>query len=81
MVLIDCYVRKFIFLVKITKKERQRRRNVRLSRMLQPKNAVMILNELVKSATYSVTDIIPPLDSNQYRAQVFVEGVSHTGIG
>ncbi|XP_063916439.1 uncharacterized protein LOC135132316 isoform X2 [Zophobas morio] len=66
---------------KITRKERQRRRNVRLSKMLQPKNAVMILNELVKSATYTVTDLPQPSEMNQYTATVLVDGVSHVGHG
>ncbi|XP_015838023.1 double-stranded RNA-specific editase Adar isoform X2 [Tribolium castaneum] len=66
---------------KITRKERQRRRNIRLSRMIQPKNAVMILNELVKSATYTVTDVPQPPEMNQYTATVLVDGVTHIGHG
>ncbi|XP_044272846.1 double-stranded RNA-specific editase 1-like isoform X2 [Tribolium madens] len=66
---------------KISRKERQRRRNIRLSRMIQPKNAVMILNELVKSASYTVTDMPQPPDMSQYTATVLVDGVTHIGRG
>lgn len=66
---------------KISRKERQRRRNLRLSKILQPKNAVMILNELVKSATYTVSDLPLPSEMNQYTANVLVDGVSHIGHG
>ncbi|RZC18425.1 double-stranded RNA-specific editase Adar [Asbolus verrucosus] len=41
----------------------------------------MILNELVKSATYTVTDLPQPSEMNQYTATVLVDGVSHIGHG
>ncbi|KAJ8959032.1 hypothetical protein NQ318_022287 [Aromia moschata] len=66
---------------KITKKEKIRRRNIRLSKMLQPKNAVMILNELVKNSSYTVEELPFKLESNQFRATVMVEGVEHVGLG
>jgi hypothetical protein len=41
----------------------------------------MILNELVKSATYTVSDLPLPSEMNQYTANVLVDGVSHIGHG
>lgn len=58
-----------------------RRRNVRLSKMLQPKNAVMILNELVKNTSYSVEEIPVKTDMNQFKASVLVEDIEHIGYG
>ncbi|XP_018561179.1 uncharacterized protein LOC108903465 [Anoplophora glabripennis] len=66
---------------KVSKKEKMRRRNVRLSKMLQPKNAVMILNELVKNTCYAVEEIPNKTDMNQFKASVLVEDVEHIGYG
>ncbi|CAG9813364.1 unnamed protein product [Phaedon cochleariae] len=66
---------------KITKKEKNRRRNVRLSKILQPKNAVMILNELVKNTSYMVEDLPMRPDGNQFKATVVYEGTEYCGYG
>ncbi|KAJ8983938.1 hypothetical protein NQ317_008640 [Molorchus minor] len=66
---------------KITKREKVRRRNIRLSKMLQPKNAVMILNELVKNTLYTVKEVTNKTESNQFVAAVLVEGVEYQGYG
>ncbi|KAK9885205.1 hypothetical protein WA026_010710 [Henosepilachna vigintioctopunctata] len=65
---------------KIPKKEKMRRRNQRLSKLLQPKNALMILNELVKNPTYNVVDFVS-VEGVQYKATVLVEGIGHNGFG
>lgn len=70
-----------LFSLEISKKEKMRRRNVRLSKMLQPKNAVMILNELVKNTSYSVEETPIKTDMNQFKASVLVEEVEHIGYG
>lgn len=58
-----------------------RRRNMRLSKILQPKNAVMILNELVKNTSYAVEEIRVKTDMNQFKASVLVEDIEHVGYG
>lgn len=66
---------------KITKAEKVRRRNLRLSKILQPKNAVMILNELVKGCTYNVDEVPCKIDANQFRATVTFENQEFAGAG
>lgn len=66
---------------KVSKKEKMRRRNMRLSKILQPKNAVMILNELVKNTSYAVEEIRVKTDMNQFKASVLVEDIEHVGYG
>ncbi|XP_019880882.1 double-stranded RNA-specific editase Adar [Aethina tumida] len=61
---------------KITKKEKQRRRNMKLSKMLQPKNAVMILNELVRTPSFTLTDV-----PEGFQAVVVIDDVEHVGLG
>ncbi|XP_060522172.1 double-stranded RNA-specific editase Adar-like isoform X2 [Cylas formicarius] len=67
--------------IKISRKEKLRRRNLRLSKMLQPKNAVMILHELVKNTAYEVEELSCKIDNNQYKATVMFEGETHVGLG
>ncbi|XP_056642588.1 double-stranded RNA-specific editase Adar [Diorhabda sublineata] len=66
---------------KITRRERVRRRNVRLSKILQPKNAVMILNELVKNTSYLIEELPIRSEGNQFKATVVYEGIEHVGYG
>ncbi|KAG5895894.1 hypothetical protein JTB14_000508 [Gonioctena quinquepunctata] len=66
---------------KISKKEKARRRNLTLSKILQPKNAVMILNELVKNTSYTVDELPMKVDGNTFRATVLYEGSEHVGFG
>ncbi|CAH1963078.1 unnamed protein product [Acanthoscelides obtectus] len=67
---------------KISKKEKLRRRNLRLSKMLQPKNAVMILNELVRQTAYTVDEMPPGTDRRTaFKVTVVVDGVEHIGYG
>lgn len=58
-----------------------RRRNMRLSKILQPKNAIMILNELARGCTYLVEELPVKVDSNQYRATVAFDGMEFAGTG
>ncbi|XP_076270282.1 double-stranded RNA-specific editase Adar-like isoform X3 [Rhynchophorus ferrugineus] len=73
--------KKFWFKGKITKAEKVRRRNARLSRLLQPKNAVMILNELVKGCQYLMEEAAGKADGNQFRATVQFDGNEFIGTG
>ncbi|KAL3273752.1 hypothetical protein HHI36_015180 [Cryptolaemus montrouzieri] len=66
--------------MKIPKKEKIKRRNIRLCKLLQPKNALMILNELGKNPTFTVSDYMST-EGTQYKAVVTVEGVDHDGFG
>jgi len=66
---------------KISKSEKVRRRNIRLSKILQPKNAVMILNELVKGCHYTVDELPVKVDANMFRASVTFEGQEFVGAG
>lgn len=66
---------------KISKAERVRRRNARLSKILQPKNAVMILNELVKGCQYSIDDSSLKVETNQFKASVQFDGHEFNGTG
>ncbi|XP_066246274.1 double-stranded RNA-specific editase Adar-like isoform X2 [Euwallacea similis] len=66
---------------KISKTEKVRRRNVRLSKILQPKNAIMILNELVKGCTYNVDELPVKVDSNQFRGTVLFDDQEFVGTG
>ncbi|KAF5289764.1 hypothetical protein FQA39_LY03681 [Lamprigera yunnana] len=66
---------------KINKKELRRRRNLRLRKILQPKNALMVLNELVGSTPYEVVDVPDPFNGPIFKCSVQVEGVEHCGVG
>ncbi|KAF5284369.1 hypothetical protein FQR65_LT13586 [Abscondita terminalis] len=66
---------------KVNKKELRRRRNLRLRKILQPKNALMVLNELVGSAPYEVSDLPDPFNGSSFQCTVQVEGVDHVGHG
>lgn len=66
---------------KITKAEKVRRRNLRLSKILQPKNAVMILNELVKGCQYTVDELPCKIDVNSFRASVTFDDQEFAGAG
>nr|CAI5828169.1 unnamed protein product [Callosobruchus analis] len=67
---------------KISKKEKLRRFNVRLSKALQPKNAVMILNELVRNTTYVIDEMPVKADNRPaFKVTVVVDGVEHVGYG
>lgn len=78
-----CFFVDFLFLVsgKVNKAERNRRRNLRLSKILQPKNAVMILNELIKGCTYTVEELPVKVDQNQFRGVVVCDGQEFAGTG
>lgn len=66
---------------KINKKELRRRRNLRLRKILQPKNALMVLNELVGSTPYEVSDLPDPFNGTLFQCSVQVDGVDHIGHG
>lgn len=61
---------------KIPKKEKVRRRNQRLSKLLQPKNALMILHELVQNPVFDVSEV-----EGQFKATVTVADIAHNGLG
>lgn len=59
-----------------------RRRNKRLVKFLQPKNAVMVLNEMVGNSTYTLSENTDQLgDGLQFKASVLVDGIEHFGYG
>jgi len=66
---------------KINKKERLRRRNQRLRKILQPKNALMVLNELIGSAPYNLSENPDLYDGTVFRCTVQVDGLDHLGVG
>ncbi|KAL1497463.1 hypothetical protein ABEB36_008430 [Hypothenemus hampei] len=66
---------------KVTKAEKIRRRNSRLSKILQPKNAVMILNELARGCTYTVEELPVKIDANQFRSVVSFDNQHFAGTG
>ncbi|GLV32982.1 DISCO Interacting Protein 1 [Carabus blaptoides fortunei] len=72
---------------KISRKERRGRRNQRLRKILQPKNPLMVLNELVGGHKFTVLekDKLPTdqyyLEPDMFLASVLIDGVEHVGYG
>lgn len=66
---------------KINKRELRRRRNLRLRKMLQPKNALMVLNELVGSTVYDVIEAPDLFSGAIFKCNVRVDGIDHIGLG
>lgn len=66
---------------KINRKELRRRRNLRLRKILQPKNALMVLNELIGGTTYEVSDTPDMFSGTLFKCTVVVDGVEHVGLG
>lgn len=71
---------------KISKAEKVKRRNRRLKKILQPKNALMIINEIVGNVTYDVSEEQTPFNlggvgSVGFKATVAVDGQVHEGCG
>ncbi|XP_050311218.1 double-stranded RNA-specific editase Adar isoform X2 [Anthonomus grandis grandis] len=66
---------------KISRSEKIRRRNLKLSKILQPKNAVMILNELVKGCVYNVEEVPVKIDGNTFRGTVTFDDQEFVGAG
>lgn len=66
---------------KINKKERLRRRNQRLRKILQPKNALMVLNELIGSTPYNLSETPNVYDGTSFKCSVSVDGMEHIGMG
>lgn len=59
-----------------------RRRNKRLVKFLQPKNSVMVLNEMVGNSTYTLSENTEQANNGlQFKASVFVDGIEHYGYG
>nr|CAH7729735.1 unnamed protein product [Callosobruchus chinensis] len=55
---------------------------MRLSKALQPKNAVMILNELVRNTTYTIDEMPLKADNRPaFKVTAIVDGVEHVGYG
>ncbi|KAL3278648.1 hypothetical protein HHI36_016185 [Cryptolaemus montrouzieri] len=72
--------RKFKPRKKLSKYEIQRRRNLKLSKILKPKSAMVILNEVLKNVTYNVEDYHSD-GVYMYRSTVEIDGVQHEGFG
>ncbi|KAF2879447.1 hypothetical protein ILUMI_26727 [Ignelater luminosus] len=66
---------------KINRKERLRRRNQRLRKILQPKNALMVLNELIGSAPYNMSENVDMYEGTLFKCTVLIDGVEHIGMG
>lgn len=57
-----------------------RRRNQRLRRLLLPKNALMVLNELVGNTPFNVIEGDAASEGN-FKCCVVINGKEHVGIG
>lgn len=66
---------------KVSKKIKRRRMNARLRRLLVPKNALMVLNELHPGVKFSVQEQKNALHQYFCTVQVEVEGKTYTGQG
>lgn len=69
---------------KISKKERRGRRNQRLRKILQPKNALMVVNELVGGQKYNVIETQTNGGENNtdnFAATVVIDSQEYTGYG
>ncbi|KRT79582.1 hypothetical protein AMK59_6674, partial [Oryctes borbonicus] len=67
---------------RINRAERAKRRNVRLRKLLQPKNALMIINELVGHVPFDVSETkTGNAFEDVYKAAVSIEGKDHVGYG
>lgn len=59
-----------------------RRRNKKLVKFLQPKNAVMVLNEMIGNTTYTLSENAEQMNnSSLFKASVLVDGIEHFGYG
>lgn len=71
--------------VKVSMREKRRRQNLQLRRLLTPKNAQMVLNELSPGIQHEFTIMPEETFGNsmnkQYVAVVNVEGVEYKGTG
>lgn len=65
----------------LPRREMIRRRNFRLSKILKPKNAVAILNEIIKNLEYEVETISNRADGRTFKASVTYDGIVHEGFG
>ena len=66
---------------KVSKKIKRRRMNARLRRLLVPKNALMVLNELHPGVKFSVQEQKNALHQCFCTVQVEVEGKMYSGQG
>ncbi|GJQ73310.1 hypothetical protein Trydic_g13681 [Trypoxylus dichotomus] len=67
---------------RINRAERAKRRNIRLRKLLQPKNALMIINELVGHVPFEISETkTGNAFEDVYKASVNVEGKDHVGFG
>lgn len=67
---------------KISKKEKRGRRNQRLRKILQPKNALMVLNELVGGQKYTIVEGTVGIEHTEnFAATVVVDGQEYIGFG
>lgn len=62
----------------MSKQERVRRRNMNLRKLIQPKNALMVLHELVGASSYTVQEIT---DADGPRCILTYGGQDYEGIG
>ncbi|XP_014357939.2 double-stranded RNA-specific editase B2 isoform X2 [Papilio machaon] len=73
---------------KISNKERRRRQNETLRRLLSPKNALMVLNEMLPkdqlASNFKVETVMSPnqyMKPHSYRANLTLEGNNYKGFG
>lgn len=67
---------------RINRAERAKRRNMRLRKLLQPKNALMIINELVGHVPFELSETkTGGALEDLYKAVVTVDSKEHVGYG
>jgi len=66
---------------KINKKVKKRRQNARLRKILQPKNAIMVLNELKTGIKFTFQEHTNALTQTMFVVNAEVDGKMHTGQG
>ncbi|XP_021941516.1 double-stranded RNA-specific editase 1-like isoform X2 [Zootermopsis nevadensis] len=66
---------------KINKKVKKRRQNARLRKLLQPKNAIMVLNELKTGIKFTFQEHTNALTQTMFVVNAEVDGKIHTGQG
>ncbi|XP_065343851.1 double-stranded RNA-specific editase 1-like [Cloeon dipterum] len=67
-------------LYKVSKKVRRKRMNARLRRLLQPKNAIMVLNEMSESVKFTFHEPLTPT-TTLFQVSVEVDGQVYNGQG
>lgn len=66
---------------KINKVQKRRRQNARFRKLLIPKNAIMVLNELQPGITFDSDEQMNAFNQLTYSVKVEIDGVTYTGEG